>query len=183
MFRWEGCPLELYDVYMEVGEVKESDVKSEECCYIEVWLSSFFVKNPVRKPCVASVRRPVYGIIKQIRKLCGTKPACLILMCDDLSDDTLLWGVAISLLLRHLAPAYALLCVKKTEAETESFVRNLNCRSFKDKETFQNLPTLPDAIVYGCPNRYADRTNASVKSNTPTLPTALEAYLNAAFGS
>ena len=171
MFCWDNCPPELFDLYIEVGEVKESEVKDKDCVYIEVWLASFFNTGAVRQECARPVRRPIYGVIKQIRKLSGGRPVCLILMCDDNRDDTLLWAVAIRLLLKYLQPSCSLLYIRKTRQETEEFVRNLHVRREEDRKVFQNLETFTTATLYSCPNRYTPCTENA-------LPPQLQYYVN-----
>ena len=36
---------ELFGVYMEVGEIKISDLSGENCRFVELWVGSCFRKN------------------------------------------------------------------------------------------------------------------------------------------
>ena len=42
---WSADAGELFNLYVEVGEVKLSSVKKDDCRYVECWISSFFHKN------------------------------------------------------------------------------------------------------------------------------------------
>ena len=176
MFDWNGCPVGLFDMYMEVGEVKEAKIKAEECIFVEVWVTSTFARQCVRTESKHPARRAIYDVLKQIRALCGNKPACIILMCDDKRDDTILWGGAILLLLNALAKEnrlkYAILFARGSEEDTDSLVQTTTWNTEKEE-----LLLLLDAVVYGQANYYVKQENPHIRSHHDKLPSLLKEYL------
>jgi len=105
MFDWTGVPIGLFDVYMEVGEIKALKSAGTDYVPIEVWIGCCSSKNRIRPECRDIRRRPVYGVMKQILRLCGEKQALLIFQCDESGDpgsDTTGQSGTIFLLLREL---------------------------------------------------------------------------------
>ncbi|MBQ2265864.1 MAG: hypothetical protein II342_00540, partial [Clostridia bacterium] len=96
MFNWDSCPIDLFDLYIEVGEVKKSKTEYDGCVCIELWIKSTFSNTCVREECKNPIRRPVFGVLKQIRKLCDDKPVCLMIMGDDNSNAVMHWGSVIA---------------------------------------------------------------------------------------
>lgn len=169
MFDWSGCPTGLFDLYMEVGAVQPAGVSTDACEYLEIWIGDSFAKDPVRPECDNIRRRPIYGILKQILKLCGEKKAGLIFMCDDLpsryGSDSTSWSSAIYLLLREL---------QKTDKLGPSILFSRNTLSQilqqgskptlaeKDRTEYQALYELLDVLVTQQANRYSDPAHRTV---------------------
>ena len=158
MFNWDGCPSELFDKYIEVGEVKETSVKSEDSVFIELWVSSVFSNDCHRIECKSPVRRPIYGVYKQIRKICGDKSVCMIIMSDDVCDDTMNWGISLSLLLQQLKKEnilkHSLLYTKKSKDEVEQIEQTKKWQNDREKKTFLSLFDMLDAVVFEKANCY-----------------------------
>ena len=156
---WSGCPVGLYNLYMEAGEVRAVAVEGAPCVYVEVWVCSVFSKNCVRPECRAPVRRTIYDVVKQIRKLSGGKPVCLVFLSDDRQDDPADWSVALWLLVQQLEAegllGHALLYTKKTPERLEAFGRTV-WRTEQDRERFLALFARLDAVVYGQANPYQE---------------------------
>ena len=102
MFNREGSPAGLFDMYIEVGDVKKSKFESNNSVFIEIWIVSHFARNCIREECRQPVRRPIYDVLQQIKEMCGEKPANILFMCDDTQNDTILWAEAILLLQQEL---------------------------------------------------------------------------------
>ena len=183
MFRWDDCPLELFDQYIEVGEVKRSPFQEQACTFVEVWVASFFHKDHLRAECSQPKRRPIYGVAQQIRKLSENKPVCVVLLCDDNQKDTLLWGVALFLLLRELQKdgtlKYCILFLRDSTEEIDAFLHTARWRTEKDAAHMRNFLGLPDAVVYGQPNYYVNQENIHIRIKDRELPSALNAYFTA----
>ncbi len=171
MFNWAGCPPELYNLYIEVGEVKISSVRSDTCVFIEVWVASNYQDNRGRIECEKPVRRPIYAVFKQIQRLCGDRPACVVIMCNDVGVDTLDWGVSLSLLLWQLNKEnrvkHTMLYTKKTKEQVEAMPEADLWRSEKDKELVRSLINTVDVFVYEQANCYSN--NESAKDQTKNL--------------
>ena len=159
MFDWFGCPAGLFDLYMEVGSVQQSRVTSEQCTYIEVWVTSTFSRNCVREECRQPVRRPIYGVLKQIRELCAGKPACMIFLCDDRHDDAIRWMPAIDLLLKQM---------REEDLLKHTLLYTL--------ETDGECPEGVDTLVCGCANYYMEAEAPLIRRLTaaPLLETYLQ---------
>ena len=178
------CPLEIFNMYIEVGDVKEAKIKSEECTYIEVWISPIFSNNCVRTECKHPMRRPIYSVLKQIQKLCINKPACVIIMCDDMGGDTITWGISISLLLQQLEKenilVHSMLFTKSDEKNAINFAHTAKHWSNKEKETFLLLFDMLDAVVYGQSNYYSRKEKIQIKTKACELPLLLRDFIQAA---
>ena len=180
MFNWDDCPLKLFDQYIEVEDVRLSDVQSEELAFVEVWISSFFNCKKA-DDCKEPVRRPIYGVVKQIKKLCGTKGAMIAVMCDEGSVDTSEWGVAVCLLLEQLKEEgllkYSILFTKKNEAEIEA-IKTKRWQTERNRELFCALTDMLDVTVYQRANVNADGSRSSIVPKDPQIPSVIKDYLN-----
>ena len=181
MFNWDGCPQGLFDRYIEVGEVKKSKFQTEDYVFIEIWVTSSFASNCIREECRESARRPIYGVLKQIKEMCGERPGVILFMCDDMQNDTILWTEAILLLHRELKNRnivkHSVLFARDSKEETENFVKNACWHSDKTKEKALRLPKIPDAVIYGRANCYVKSENAYVYSKTSELPDEIKNYI------
>lgn len=175
MFNWEGCPIGLFDMYMEVLEVKAVETPENAVC-IEVWFRDKYTGG------TPPVRRPIYGIMKQILKLCGDRQAILLFMCEDPVSryciDAESWSSAIYLLLRELhclgkVRASALFTHKspaQIQQRREGFFR-----TDRDREEYLALYDILDVLVACQPNRYAPADNRQIIG---TCPEDLAAFLS-----
>jgi hypothetical protein len=183
MFRWDDCPLALFDQYIEVGTVRRSAFQTEECAFVEVWLASFFTRVHLREECWQPKRRPIYGVAKQIRKLSEHKPVCVVLLCDDGQQDTLLWGRAILLLLRELERdatlRHAILFLRDSAEDTAAFLQTNHWRTEADAEAMHAFLDLPEATVFGQANYYVNQENIHIRTKARQLPHGLWEYFNA----
>lgn len=181
MFDWNGCPPNLFDTYIEVGDVKKSDFESSDCVFIEIWIASHFSHICIREECKNQERVPIYGVLKQIKAMCGNKPACIVFMCDDMQNDTILWGEAVLLLQQELIKQkitkYSILYARDSEEETKNFVRSTNWHSHKSKESILSLLNTTDAVIYGQCNYYSEAESTYVHSKTGELPAVIKDYL------
>lgn len=184
MFNWNECPSELFDMYIEVGGIKESSVKSEECVFIELWISTVFSTDWHRYECKSPVRVPIYDVLKQIRKLCGAKAACMIIMCDDVCYDTMNWGISLSLLLQQLEKEkilkHSLIYTKMSSDEVEQLEQTTKWRKNSDKEKFLLLFDMLDVLVFEQANCYSKQKNIQIQSKTPEPPLLLSTFIRLA---
>ena len=183
MFNWDGCPPGLFDSYIEVGDIKKSKFQTEDCVFIEIWVTAHFARNYIREECKHPMRTPIYGVLKQIKEMCGSKPVCIIIMCDDMGVDTIDWGVAIYLMLKQLEKEniikHSMLFTKNDEKTVLNFAAIMKHCSNQDKETFLLLFNMLDAIVYQQPNYYAKQQNMLIKTRAGGLPPLLNDYIKA----
>ena len=165
MFQWDGCPLDLFDIYLEVGEVKVRRKQGKELIGIELWIGSCFRNPPVRPEFARIVRRPVYGILKQIRKLSENRQICLLIMCDDTEgwgNDTTNWSGALFLLMRELKKyscfRYAVMFTRKSWEQIQEGGSVERFRSESARREYLALYDALDVLVtrqanlYSCPD-------------------------------
>lgn len=183
MFHWDGCPPGLFNSYIEVGDVKKSKFQSEDCEFIEVWIASHFARQTIREECENPTRTPIYGVLKQIKEMCGSKPVCIIFMCDDMGVDTLEWGVAVYLMLNQLKQEnivkHSMLFTNNDEETVLNFAGAMKYFSNQDQETILLLLNMLDAIVYQQPNYYAKQQNMQIKTKADGLPPLLNDFIQA----
>lgn len=169
MFDWKGCPMELFDKYMEVGDVKAVASKDENCVCIEIWVGSGFAKTHVRPECGTIRRRPLYGILKQVEKLCAGRRTHLLFMCDDeecgFGNDTENWAGAIGLLLRELKRAgiveRTILFTRKSSEQIQSRTMG-RFRREDDREEYIYLFRTLDVLITQQANRYASAEHRQI---------------------
>ena len=181
MFNREWCPSGLFDMYIEVGDVKKSKFETNESVFIEIWIVSHFSGNCVREECKKPVRRPIYKVLQQIKELCGNKTANLLFMCDDMWNDTILWAEAILLLQQALENEklikHSVLYVRDSKEETENLVRSAKSHFDKSGEIVLSLLNMQTAVIYGQSNCYMKSENAYVYSKAPELPDEIKNYI------
>lgn len=182
MALWKGVPGELYDLYMEVGEIKAVDTTAE-WCFVEVWVGSGFSGKPAREECAGMARRPVFTVMKEIARLAGEKKACPIFMCDDNETwaDAIGWGFGIYLMLKELEKvnklgSAILFTGKSYEAVLNSpppMHRRTRAGELYDVQCLLNMVGV---LVTGRPNRFVPGKNPEIRAlcsaaaKIPTLP-------------
>lgn len=67
--------------------MKPAGAETEDCVYLEIWVGSSFSKEHIRPECEDIRRRPIYGILKQILKLCAQKRAGLGWLLDEAPQE------------------------------------------------------------------------------------------------
>ena len=55
---WSTGAGELFNLYVEVGEVKLSSIRTEDCRYVECWIKSTFSHDCVREECRSRQKPP-----------------------------------------------------------------------------------------------------------------------------
>ena len=184
MVNWEGCPLELFDRYIEAGTVKKSKFQTEDCVFIELWLTATFTRKHVREECMHPVRTPIYSVLKQVKEMCGSKPACIMILCDDVGVDTIDWGAGIYLLLKELEKEniikHSMLFTKNDENTVVNFSETMQYFSNQEQETILLLLDMLDAIVFEQPNYYVKQQNVRIKTRAGELPPLLGDYIKVA---
>ena len=185
MFNWDGCPAGLFDIYMEVGRVAPGSTLPDGSVIVEIWTGSCFTRSSCRPELESVVRRPVYGIYKQILKFCGDGNAVVVFQCDDrpgpIGGDTENWSVAIYLLLQALKKAGKLsgsvLFTGKTEADIRS--RDLTDSPYPhEQENYDALYQSLDILVTRQPNRYAASEDRRVFCRNEALLQSLPFFPN-----
>lgn len=180
MFHWEGCPSILFDLYMEVGDVTARAPENEDTVYIEVWVGSSFSKNHIRSQCRDIRRRPVYGIMKQILKLCGNKKAGLIFMADDENQwniDAESWSGSIFPLLSELQKLDKLHCSILYTRKSFDFILQKKQGQFRrerDKAEYNGLFEMLDILVTGQANPYAPAESRTVHARADSSQDGLD---------
>lgn len=159
MINWEGCPSGLFDVHMEVGEVKPLETGDGQV-WIEVWIGSTFAKERARSECQNVRRRPIYGVMKRILALCPEGKASLIFQCDDpdsWGNDTENQSCALFLLLRELERLgkleKAVMFTRKTREQIQQ--RSGGFEKERDKAEYDGLYEMLDILVTRQANRYS----------------------------
>lgn len=180
MFDWTGVPMEMFDVYMEVGNVKALNAESSDYVPIEVWIGCCSSRNRVRPECRDIRRRPVYGVMKQILKFCGDRQALLIFQCDESGDpgsDTSAQSGTICLLLRELKKLNK---VKHTVIYSgyfrEQVIRDMKSRFFRerDRENHMDLYRMIDVLVLSRYHAYYHAPGSRILSGREQILTCLE---------
>ena len=186
MFNWDGCPIRMFDVYMEVGQVRPGDMLADGSVIVEVWVGSCFPQTHTRAELESVVRRPIYGIYKQILKFCGDRKAVLVFQCDDhpgiIDGDTENWSIAIYLLLEALEKAGKL---SGSVLFTRKSIADIHSRSSEDflylgdRENYEALYRTLDILITRQPNRYVSSENREIfcrnealLQNLPFIPDA-----------
>ena len=147
---WSADASELFNLYVEVGEVKLSSVKKDDCRYVECWISSFFHKNCIREECRNTKRRPIYGVIEHIEDLCGGENACVMIMEDDNEDAVSSWSDAVYLLIKYIKRIdnvkAVIIFTKRTREELRARQENSPARVF-ERMDYPNLCDAADVCV------------------------------------
>lgn len=149
--------MSLFDLYMEVGEIKRSPAEVDGCVFIEVWVASSW-RSGKRAECRSSKRRPLYGILDRIQKLIGDREACVLFMCDDGSDDAVGWGMALALLWHHLKKTakYAVVFTGQTKEQMDAPESADRYRTQEDAQLARAFFEQADAIVTERSNFYGE---------------------------
>jgi len=180
MFDWTGVPIGLFDIYMEVGEIKALKSAGTDYVPIEVWIGCCSSKNRIRPECRDIRRRPVYGVMKQILRLCGEKQALLIFQCDESGDpgsDTTGQSGTIFLLLRELR---RLGKVKNAVVYTgyfrEQVIRGCQSRFFReqDQENHMELYRTIDVLILSQYHAYWQSPGRRILSGREQILQCLE---------
>lgn len=170
MFDWTGCPAGLSDLYMEISEVKISSFEAEGCVFAELTVST--TGDEV-------VRRPIYGILRQLKKFCGSSPLCLVIMSKEEGYDTTDLYSALYVLLKQLKKdgilLHTLLYTKLTQEQFNERISSTDLHKRLNKEEFLEFCEMPDVIVFGKANFLSEKSNI-IKART-SAPPLLDAYL------
>ncbi len=161
-------PAELFDLYIEVGEIKVSEIQAENSIFIEVWVSSTWKSRCIRPECRSSVRRPIYGVIQEIAELCAEKNACVMIMEDDAEDAVQSWERAIFLMTKHLKRIKNIKAVIPYTKQTNEEINKQNIPAFYydfDKECYITLYDIADAYITQQSNIYSDASKRKVFIN------------------
>jgi len=169
MSLWDGCPASLFDLYIEVGEIKPISRSDCDCSYVDVWIGSSVGNASFRQECANVQRRPIWTVFKQILKLSKNKEVCLVFMCDDIADwgnDTEEWSRSIYLLLEELKNrkklAGSVLFTRKTGEQIRQRSQSSDFRREKDRNEYIALYKTLDVLVTQQANRYASAEKRSV---------------------
>lgn len=159
MFDWNGCPPGMFDIYVEVGEVKSCGSDPDGSVSIELWTASCLSPRSSLSECASPVRRPVYGVLKQIRKLSEGMPVSLSVMCNGVTCDTVDQSVALALLIKQLKSEGLLketvIYTGYSKARLEERIQTSKWRRSSDRELFLSLYELTDTVVFEKANRYS----------------------------
>lgn len=167
---WTVGASELFNLYVEVGEVKLSSLKSEDCRFVECWISSHFHSGCVREECQNKKRRPIYGVIEYIEKLCEGENTCVLIMEDDTENAVRDWADAIYLLVKYLKRIdnvkAAVIFTKQTRDEISNL--KVNHHSFAcDPDECLALYETVDACVTQQSNIFSNSKDRKIFINDP----------------
>ena len=173
--------MSLFDCYVSVGEVKKSAVTVDGCVFIEVWLSSCFYSNPVRKECRSSKRRPIYRVVEQIRELAGTNEACILFQSDDRRDDTAAWGAALALILYHLKDVvkYSVMFTVRSEEGMQEVKEPNYFPTNKDWLLMQYFLENVGVLVMQQENHYVEKASMEMKVRCEKTALLLQKFMGA----
>jgi len=73
MFNWDGVPMDMFDVYMEVGDVKALPAEGKDYVPIEVWVSCCSARERAPSVCCCWVRTTIISVRQP-----PTSPPCPI---------------------------------------------------------------------------------------------------------
>lgn len=152
-----GCPSDLFNVYMEVGEIKISDINDKDCRFIELWVGSCYKKNYKRPELQQVTRRLIIDILDDVLKLADGKTASVMIMEDDDREAVHSWYQAIYLVIKYLKQVENIKAAVPFTRYTADEISELNKRDYiydffaDTKETFYDIA---DAYVTGQPNIY-----------------------------
>lgn len=168
---WSDGSNELFNLYVEVGEVKLSSVKKDDCRYVECWISSFFHKNCIREECRNTKRRPIYGVIEHIEDLCGGENACIMIMEDDNEDAVSSWSDAVCLLIKYIKRIdnvkAVIIFTKQTREELRARQENSPARVF-ERMDYPTLCDAADVCVTRQSNVFSDSKDRKIFINKPS---------------
>lgn len=179
MFNWDGVPMDMFDVYMEVGDVKALPAEGKDYVPIEVWVSCCSAREYIRPECRDIRRRPVYGVLKQILKLSGDKQALLIFQCDESGipgSDTVGQSITLYLLLRELLKLNK---VKYSIAYTGYYREQVTAlfqsrfRREQNRLNCMNFYRCLDVLVLSQYNSYAHSPGPKILTGTEEIRNAL----------
>lgn len=174
MFNWEGCPIGLFDLYMDVAAVKVAESGEDFVC-IELWIPDRYAETH-RPECEGVARRPIYGVVRQLRKLSAGKGIFLLIMGDDIPSrhriDPESWFGALSPLLKELKNSGDLKGCALFTSKSRDEILLRRCGDFrteKDQDTYNALFDRLDILVTGQPNRYVSPKNREITGISPAL--------------
>ena len=173
---WKDCPIELFDQYIELRAVKPAEYTCNGCVFVEVWVASCFWAYPED---AQIMRRPIYWVCKQVKKICGDRPACVIFLSKDGDMDPVRWGAALWLLLNQLKKEnvlqYSVLYTQSAPENVRKMCDTNAWRREKDVEQFRKLLDTLDVIVYGQANFKSG--SGQIRCKHPAMPAPLEAFV------
>lgn len=176
MLQLDGCPLSLYGMYLESGDIKRRGKQDGGLCVIELWVGAYFAKGHVRPECGKIQRRSLYEILKQILKLGGSKKFCLAIMCDDAEswgNDTADWSTAIFPLLQELRAcenfSCAVLFTRKSYEQLQERGSTMRFRNEQEKRSYEALYETVDVLVTGQANCYCTSDQREVRFRDENL--------------
>ena len=182
MFVWDKCKAELSRIYIEVGEIKESIVKSDDCVFIEAWVMSERLPNFGRPECEKIVRRTVYSVFSQIKEMIGDKQACIVIMSNDVGEDSIEWSPSIALLFKYLVKEdmlrHSMFYTKHTQEEIEDMQKRRRWRRDEDNDLFDFLLETLDVFVYEQPNCYTNNKSEKICTTRSQIPLLLQTFID-----
>ena len=178
---WRKGSGELFGLYVEVGKIQPSALKSEKCNFVECWISSYFHKNCLREECASSSRRPIYSFIEYIENLCVGENSCVLIMEDDTENAIRDWHTAIYLIVKYLKRIEKIKSVmiftKQTAEEINTPRRPSFCSDF-EIESRDDLYKLVDVCFTERSNVFVDSTGGQVVINTSECEELAESLLH-----
>ena len=178
---WRKGSGELFGLYVEVGKIQPSALKSEKCNFVECWISSYFHKNCLREECASSSRRPIYSVIEDIENLCVGENSCVLIMEDDTENAIKDWHTAVYLIVKYLKRIEKIKSVmiftKQTREEINTPNRPLYCSDF-EFETRNDLFKLVDVCFTERSNAFVDSAVGQVVTNMSESEELVKALLH-----
>ena len=178
---WRTGSGELFGLYIEVGEVKLSSLKAENCRFVECWISSYFHKNCEREECLNPKRRPIYGVIEYIENLCANENTCVLIMEDDNENAVKSWGTAVYLLVKYLKRIEnikaVMLFTKQTREEINTPRSPSFCADF-EFDSGNSLYKLADVCFTERSNVFDDSGKGEIMVNAPDCQKYVQIILN-----
>lgn len=160
-------PSEMFDIYVEVGEIKLSDIKTEKTGFAELWVSPCFRSSQIRKECRSKSRRSLFSVIDDIKKLCEDRDICVLIMEDESEYAVGPWSDALCPIVKYLKfignVKSVITYTKQTKDEIDAQIRKERAISEFDVLGFElaknggvNLFEITDGYVTEKSNAYSD---------------------------
>lgn len=175
-----GNTSELFNLYIEVGEIKLSSVKTEECRVIELWVGSCFRGKHQRAEYSKITRRPILSVLHDIEQLSEDKPSCVLIMEEEGCEAVHSWYEAVYLVIKYLHRLENIKAVvpftKYTADEVVELSKRDNIYDFF-ADTRDTIYRIADAYVCAQPNIYFPTHQRKLIINNPNCAGDISAVL------
>lgn len=154
--------------YIEVGQIKISTIKCDNCQYIELWVSPCLTGKKIREECKNPKRRQIYSVLVELEELCREQDTCVLIMDDDNTNGTDAFYKAIYPIVVYLhLLKYIKAVILFTKLPHEKILKPDTVKFFQPSDEYfhKSLYNTVDAYISNQPNCYTSSTDRTVKIN------------------